>query len=305
MRDKIIFLLIFFIFCQKKEEVYIQGWVSKMEFTKDDVRYFQEVVVYNYKGFKMIPKVFINDLLLPLINEPFTYAFYGNYLPFESGKNYKLKIEHEVGNAYSEVFMPKDFEILYPKEETIIKNFYGNYLPFESGKNYKLKIEHEGGNAYSEVFMPKDFEILYPKEETIIKKSELPFKVIWQKSEGASWYEVVIWIEYDFLYPNGEDDDFTFSLDTVLKDTFLIIDAQRIFPGYVAEILSGEGNITVYSGTGPALKPGEKGNIKGFGYGFFNALYSPEDHTFYIEAEPKVKKLSFRKEKILEKLKNR
>ena len=257
MRDKIIFLLIFFIFCQKKEEVYIQGWVSKMEFEKNDVRYYREVGVYNYKGFKMIPKVFINDLFLPLINEPFTYAL------------------------------------------------YGNYSPFESGKNYKLKVEHEGGKAYGEVFMPKDFEILYPQEETIIKKSELPFKVIWQKSEGADWYEAVISIEYDFLLANGEEDDFTFSLDTVLKDTFLIIDAQRIFPIYVAEILSGEGNITVYSGTGPALKPGEKGNIKGFGYGFFNALYSPEDRTFYIEAEPKIKKLSFRKEKILEKLKNR
>lgn len=233
------------------------GWISKMEFTKENVKYFQEVYVYNYRGFKMIPKVFINDTLLKLMNEPFTYAF------------------------------------------------YGNYSPFATNKNYKLKIETEEGVASSQVYMPKDFEILYPKEETIIEKSQAPFKIFWQKSEGAEWYEVVISIEYDYLLSNGEEEEFTFSLDTVVKDTYLILDGKLIFPEYVMKIIAGEGNISIYSGAGPSLKPGEKGNIKGYGYGFFNALYSPEDRLFYIEAEPKVKRQLVNKEKILERFKNR
>ncbi len=260
MKNKKILLLIFLInlfFCQKKEEIYIQGWISKMEFTKDNVKYYREVGVYNYRGFKMIPKVFMNDTLLSLRNEPFTYAF------------------------------------------------YGNYSPFLTNRKYKLKVEHQDGIAFSEVYMPKDFEILYPKEETIIEKSQAPFKIFWQKSEGAEWYEVEFSVEYDYLLPNGDDDEFIFSLDTVVKDTYLIIDGKRIFPDYVKEILDGEGNITIYSGTGPALRPGEKGNIKGAGYGFFNALYSPEDRIFYIEAPPKVKKQIYNKQKILERLKNR
>lgn len=260
MKNKRILFLILILnlfFCQKREEVYIQGWVSKMEFTKENVKYFQEVGVYNYRGFKIIPKVFINDTLLPLRNEPFTYAF------------------------------------------------YGNYSPFSTNRIYKLKVESEYGIAFSEVYMPKDFVILYPKEETIIEKSETPFKIFWQKSEGAEWYEIVFSVEYDYLSPNSEEEEFTFSLDTVVRDTYLIIDGKRIFPEYVKEIFSGEGNITVYSGTGPALRPGEKGNIKGAGYGFFNALYSPEDRVFYIEAEPKIKKQFNNKQRIVERLKNR
>lgn len=260
MKNKEILFLILILnifFCQKKEEVYILGWVAKMEFTKYNVKYFREVGIYNYRGFRMIPKVFLNDTLLPLRNEPFTYAF------------------------------------------------YGNYSPFFTNQKYKLKVETDGGIASSEVYMPKDFEILYPKEETIIEKSFTPFKIFWQKSEGAEWYEIELIIEYDYLLPNGDDDDFTFYLDTVVKDTYLIVDSKRIFPEYVNEVLCGEGNITIYSGTGPALRPGEKGNIKGSGYGFFNALYSPEDRMFYIEAPPKVKKIVSDKQKILERLKNR
>ncbi|MCS7250073.1 MAG: hypothetical protein N2323_01785 [candidate division WOR-3 bacterium] len=256
-RKLFLILLLNLFFCQKKEEIYIQGWISKMEFTKENVKYFREVWVYNYRGFKMIPKVFINDTLLQLRNEPFTYAYYGNYSPF-----------------------------------------FGN-------QKYKLRVEHYDGIAFSEVYMPKEFEILYPKEETVIEKNYLPFKIFWQKSEGAEWYEVVFNVEYDYFLPNGEEEEFVFSLDTVLKDTFLIIDGKRIFPEFVDEIISGEGNITVYSGTGPALRPGEKGNVKGLGYGFFNALYSPEDRIFYIEAEPKVKRKFNNKQKILERFKNR
>lgn len=260
MKDKrILFLIILinFFFCQKKEDIYIVGWVSKMEFTKDNVKYYREVGVYNYRGFKMIPKVLMNDTLLPLRNEPFTYAF------------------------------------------------YGNYSPFLTNQKYKLKVEHQDGIAFSEVYMPSDFEILYPQEETIIKKTQEPLKIFWQKSEGAEWYEVEFVVEYDYLLPNGDEDDFTFSLDTVVKDTYLIIDGKRIFPEYVKEVLDGEGNITIYSGTGPALRPGEKGNIKGSGYGFFNALYSPEDRIFYIEAPPKVKKQISNKQKVFLRLKNR
>lgn len=260
MENKKIWFLILLInlfFCQKKEEVYIQGWVAKMEFTEENVEYYREVGVYNYRGFKMIPKVFMNDTLLPLLNEPFTYAF------------------------------------------------YGNYLPFLSNQKYKLKVEHQDGIAFSEVHMPKEFKIIYPKEETVFKKSTKSFQILWQKSEGAEWYEVILNIEYDYLLPNGEDDIFEFSLDTITKDTYLIIDGKRIFPEYVKEIFEGEGYITIYSGTGPALRPGEKGNIKGCGYGFFNALYSPEDRLFYIETPPKEKREIYNKQKILEKFKKR
>lgn len=174
-------------------------------------------------------------------------------------------------------------------KETLAGNFYGtkyiyqDTVAFPVNTSYNLQVSHYWGKASAQVMMPGNFSLITPPENQILDL-ESTLVLSWHPSPGAEWYGVELRIDYDYRSFYGEEDDYTFRLDTMVKDTSLTIPPEMIFPAFVADVLRGDGTAMVWAGSGPAFEPGDRGNIHGVGFGFFNGINEPREKYFYVGA---------------------
>jgi len=160
---------------------------------------------------------------------------------------------------------------------------YGDTYQFPLDTFYELKVTHYWGNAWAKVAMPGNFSLLSPPEGYVLDM-ESTLVISWTRSSRAEWYWVEVDIEYEYRDTLNQEDDLTFGLDTMVFDTFYIIPSSRIFPGFVSDVIEGDGSVMVWAGCGPAIEPGDRGNVQGVGFGFFNAINEPREKYFYVGA---------------------
>jgi len=166
---------------------------------------------------------------------------------------------------------------------------YGDTLKFAVNCPYRLLVEHYWGKANARVTMPGNFSIITPPEGYILDLDST-LCISWHSSAGAEWYQVELVIDYEYRDSTGGEDDYTFTLDTIIKDTFLIVPRERVFPNNVMDVIEGDGSAMIMAGCGPAIEPGDKGNVSGAGFGFFNALNEPREKYFYVGAPISVRR---------------
>jgi len=203
---------------------------------------------------------------------------------------YDYSVEYE---RYVEVFDPKGLRMVpvvkLNNEElkafyyTWTKYGYGDTVPFPVNYDYELEVTHYFGRAGARVRMPGNFTVLTPPERYILKQDS-SLAINWTTSAGAEWYWVEIDIDYEYRDTLGFEDYWSFRLDTMVSDTVLVIPSEQIFPGFIEDVYEGDGSVMVWSGSGPAIEPGDKGNVTGVGFGFFNAINEPREKYFYVEA---------------------
>ncbi|UCG42245.1 MAG: hypothetical protein JSU73_10245 [candidate division WOR-3 bacterium] len=168
---------------------------------------------------------------------------------------------------------------------TSTRYLYADEKEFPVDTTYLLEVSHFWGEAWAEIPMPGNFQMTLPPEEHILLQDSA-LVIRWQKSSRAEWYWVDVYMDYEFFDRDGNWDDITIELDTVLQDTFLLVAADRIFPDYVDEVLEGDGAALVWAGGGPAEEPGDSANVQGAGYGFFSSANEPREKYFYVGAPP-------------------
>ena len=162
---------------------------------------------------------------------------------------------------------------------------YGDTLPFEVYAPYRLEVEHYWGEAFSRVVMPGDFRMTSPPVNYIMGRDST-LVITWEHSDGAQWYWLDSYFDYDFIDWNQQWDDYSFDFDTLVSDTFVVIPPEKVFPGYVEEVLEGDASVYVLAGYGPQVEPGDHGNVHGVGFGFFSAGNEPMEKYFYVGAPP-------------------
>jgi len=180
---------------------------------------------------------------------------------------------------------------------------YGDEETFPVDTTYRLEVRHFWGEAWAEIPMPGNFRMSLPPDEYILPQDS-GLVIRWTGSSRAEWYWVDLYIDYEFIDQEGNWDDVSIELDTVLLDTFLLVDPDRIFPAQVDEVLEGDGAALVWAGGGPAEEPGDSGNVQGAGYGFFGSANEPREKYFYVGAPP-ARRRSPGADSSLEKLINR
>jgi hypothetical protein len=154
---------------------------------------------------------------------------------------------------------------------------------------YELNVEHYWGEAFARVTMPADFAITRPGERYILGMDST-LVVTWRRAQAAQWYWFSLWITYDYLDTLGEWDSRDVRMDTLVFDTTLSFGPERIFPPEVMIVTEGDAIVDVWCGNGPAVEPGDRGNIRGIGHGFFYAISEPPDGYFYVGAPPLVRR---------------
>ncbi len=162
---------------------------------------------------------------------------------------------------------------------------YGDEYYNPVRQKYELNVRHYWGEAFSRVVLPGDFRITGPRSRSILHR-ESTLVATWQSSFAAQWYWVGIYCDYDFYDSLGDWDDYTFQLDTLVFDTVLTVSPTRIFPGFVDSVIEGDGSVMVWAGNGPSIEPGDVGNVRGAGFGFFHAINEPSEQYFYVVAPP-------------------
>lgn len=167
---------------------------------------------------------------------------------------------------------------------------YSDETWFRVFRPYQLSVEHYWGEAFSRVVMPGNFELTRPVERYVLELDSA-LVISWRPSVGARWYWVELYCDYDFLDTSGVWDDYTIDLDTIVYDTSLVLIPSALFPRHVGQLVEGDGSVAIVAGYGPELEPGDVGNIRGAGYGFFTAGNEPRDRYFYIGSPPLVRRV--------------
>jgi hypothetical protein len=176
---------------------------------------------------------------------------------------------------------------IYYYGTTVYRYGDGNHNPVLT--KYELDVEHFWGSAFARVTLPGDFDFTGPRGDYIMGM-ESTLVVTWQRSHAAQWYWVSLVADYDYLDSLGEWDNREFRIDTLILDTFLILPPERVFPDFVVTVTEGDALATIWSGNGPAVEPGDKGNVRGIGFGFFNAVNEPMERYFYVGAPPRLRR---------------
>jgi len=162
---------------------------------------------------------------------------------------------------------------------------YGDEYEIPVYEKYELEIEHYWGTGFCHLVMPGDFRIVAPPDTYILKK-ESTLVSSWRAAKGTQWYWVSIYADYDFNDTTGAWDSYVFILDTLVHDTSIAVAPDRVFPPVVGELLEGDALVTVWAGNGPAIEPGDVGNVRGTATGFVNAFNQPREKYFYVGAPP-------------------
>lgn len=162
---------------------------------------------------------------------------------------------------------------------------YDDTVAFPVDTVEDLKVSHYYGQAHSRIMMPGDFEVTVPQSWYVFGR-HMPLPVNWRKSEGATWYWVDLYLEYEFNDSNGEWDLYEFDRDTFVSDTFCVYDSTRFFPGYVAQVLDGDGAVVIWASDGPKEDPGAMGNVEGDGIGYFSSANQAREADFIVVSPP-------------------
>ncbi len=162
---------------------------------------------------------------------------------------------------------------------------YGDDHEIPVYEKYELEVQHYWGSGFCHLVMPADFHLTTPPDTYILKK-ESTLVSAWRAAKGAQWYWASIYVDYDYNDTTGSWDSYTFTLDTLVHDTFIAVPPARVFPPIVGEVLEGDALVTVWAGYGPAVEPGDLGNIRGTAAGFVNAINQPHEKYFYVGAPP-------------------
>lgn len=206
------------------------------------------------------------------------------------GEYYDYSVEYE---RYVQIFDPRGLRmvpIVTLNHETLgvfsyswTRYEYGDTMEFRVESPYELQAFHYWGKASARIVMPGNFSLTSPPEGYILDLDSTLI-VSWTRSAEAEWYWVELAFSYEYRDTLGVEGDYDLRLDTMVRDTFLIVPPERIFPGFVADVIEGDGAAMVWSGCGPAIEPGDQGNVRGAGFGFFNAINEPREKYFYIGA---------------------
>jgi hypothetical protein len=162
---------------------------------------------------------------------------------------------------------------------------YGDEYEIPVYRKYELEVEHYWGEGFCHVVMPADFHVSTPPD-TYILGMESTLVSAWRASRGAQWYWVSMYVDYDYNDTTGSWDNYTFILDTLVYDTSISIPPERVFPPFVGQVLEGDALVTLWAGNGPAVEPGDLGNVRGTAAGFVNAINEPREKYFYVGAPP-------------------
>jgi hypothetical protein len=180
---------------------------------------------------------------------------------------------------------------------------------FKTDTPYALEVEHYWGKAHSRINMPADFRMTWPDTTYTYGRDSL-LVARWQRSPGATWYWLNLYLSYDYLDTVGDYDYYEFDKDTVVYDTFCVYERNRFFPWYVRSIVEGEAEFVNWAMDGPQEAPGAVGNVEGSGYGYFMAANQPREAYFIVvspPAEPMDRSLPARRarERFLSRLRSR
>ncbi len=175
-------------------------------------------------------------------------------------------------------------DTIVPYHYTWTNYRYNDGSYFRVNELYELNVTHYWGKAFSKVVMPGNFCITSPPGDSYVLDMESTLVVTWRASAGSQWYWIDLYCDYDFLDSNHNWDDYEFNLDTIVKDTYVIVPPERVFPRYVMDVLEGDGSALVWAGYGPPVEPGDCGNVRGAGFGFFNGFNEPREKYFWVGA---------------------
>lgn len=180
-------------------------------------------------------------------------------------------------------------ETLPPYYYTYTQYRYGDERPFPVDTTYRLRVSHYWGVAEAEVEMPGNFAVHRPEDLSTLEEDSA-LVISWQASSRAQWYWLDIYADFEFYDTSSQWDDFSFNLDTIVFDTMLVIPPERIFPPQLELLIEGDGSALVSAGFGPAVEPGDTGNVRGAGFGFFNAGNEPKEKYFFVGAPPRARR---------------
>lgn len=227
-----------------------------------------------------------SPILPPGYSEPMINAFLIRTQYYDYSVDYSRYVEVFDNHGLRMVpVVTLNHETLAPYYYNPLQYRYGDEKSFPVHAVYNLRVSHYWGEAFSRVVMPGNFRIELPPEGYILD-IDSSLLAVWRTSAAAQWYWVQVYVEYDFLDSFGRWDDHLFELETLVVDTSLLIPRRRLFPWYVADVLEGDAAVVVWSGNGPAVEPGDLSNIRGIGFGFFNATNEPREKYFYVGAPP-------------------
>ena len=162
---------------------------------------------------------------------------------------------------------------------------YGDSYVIPAYQTYELEVRHYWGTGFCHLVMPGNFHLTMPPDIYILGQ-ESTLVSAWHPSRGAQWYWVSVYVDYDYNDTTGTWDNYVFRLDTLVNDTSIVLPPERIFPGFVGQVIEGDAMVQVWSGNGPAVEPGDLGNIRGTAVGFVNAINEPREKYFYVGAPP-------------------
>ena len=176
-------------------------------------------------------------------------------------------------------------ERIQPLSYSPISYEYGDTSVIAANQKYEMEVRHYWGTGFCHLVMPGDFALIVPSDTHILAQGA-SLASVWRASRGAQWYWLSVYINYDYYDTLGSWDNLEFRLDTLVHDTSLVVPAERVFPTFVRQVLEGDASVTVWSGDGPPVEPGDFGNVRGTAVGFVDAINEPPAKYFYVGAPP-------------------
>jgi len=162
---------------------------------------------------------------------------------------------------------------------------YESWDAFPIDTTFDIKVQHYWGEAHSRVNMPGNTRLTQPNPGFVQGTGD-PVTISWFKAPGASSYWLDLYVSYEYNDTLGEWDYWEQELDTIFSDTTITFPGSSMFPPFVSEVLTGEGEIILWPTDGPQLVPGDTGNVRGCGIGYVAAVNEPPEGWFPIVSPP-------------------
>lgn len=160
---------------------------------------------------------------------------------------------------------------------------YGDSNVVATNHRYDFAVDHFWGTGFCHLVMPGDFALTVP-DDTHLLVQGASLESAWRTSRGAQWYWLSIYVNYDYYDTLGAWDNLEVRLDTLVNDTAIVVPPERVFPKFVSQVIEGDASITIWSGYGPSVEPGDLGNVRGDAVGFVNAINEPPSKYFFVGA---------------------
>ncbi len=160
---------------------------------------------------------------------------------------------------------------------------------FSPGDEILLEVVYKkpsgkSAKAYTQIHIPGDFDIISPDTSEFCLQLGSSLTIEWTESQGADCYRAYLYLHYHYYDTSGYYKCITIEKDTTINSTSVIFPAEALFPniGEISQVDYSYGYSYVWAQSGPVIKEGEMGNIRGDGYGFFWSTYYGGYLNFYI-----------------------